>query len=322
MRRRAVVHTILLLAFALAGLWRVGSTALRPFHPEAGATQAGRDAVSADRRRAGAPASPSPRRIVSLVPATTEMLFAMGSGDRLVGVSSYEAYPADEVSRLPKLGGLLDPDVERILGLQPDLAIVYATQMELRRQLERAGIPLFLYSHRELRDVTQTIRSLGVRVGTGANGNALAERIESGLAAVRMRVAGRTRPRTLLVIGRDRGSLRGVLASGGYGFLHDMLELAGGRDAFADVRRESVDVSTEMLLTRAPEVVVELHHGGDLTAGRIEPERKVWDRLATMPAVKTGRVYLLVGDEFVVPGPRVVAATERLAQTLHPEAFK
>lgn len=262
-----------------------------------------------------------PQRIVSLVPATTEMLFAIGAGGRVAGVSSYGSYPP-EAEKLPRLGGLLNPNVERLLALRPDLVVVYSTQAELRRQLEGGAVPTFLYVHRGLPDITQTIRALGARIDAAAPANALANRIESQLAAIRTRVAGRPRPRTLLVIGREAGALRGVLASGGYGFLHDMVELAGGSDALADIARESVTMSTEMLLSRGPEVIIELHYGADLKLDRIDSERAVWNRLESLPAVKTGRVYLLVGDEFVVPGPRIVTAAERFARVLHPDAWK
>ncbi len=106
------------------------------------------------------------------------------------------------------------------------------------------------------------------------------------------------------------------------GFLHDMLDLAGGADAVGDIKRESVQMSTETILARAPEVIIELHYGSSLTPERLAAERRVWNGLPSVPAVKNGRVYLLVGDEFVVPGPRVAAATERLSRAIHPEAWR
>jgi len=265
--------------------------------------------------------SGSPRRIISLVPSTTEMLFVMGAGARVVGVSSFDRYPA-EVDRIPRLGGLLDPNVERLLSLKPDLAIVYDTQTELRQQLVRAGIPIFPYAHRGLPDITETMRVLGVRVGLKDAADAAANRIEGQLAEVRTMVAGRPRPRTLLVFGREPGTLRNVEASGGYGFLHDLLEIAGGTDVLADMSRQSVQMSTEMILTRAPDVVIELHYTTALRTDQLAAERRVWSALPSLPAVRDNRVYLLVGDEFVVPGPRIVIAARRLAGTLHPEVFK
>jgi iron complex transport system substrate-binding protein len=267
-----------------------------------------------------APASAQPRRIISLVPATTEMLFAMGAGDRIAGVSNYDRYPP-EVEKLTRVGGLLDPNVERLLSLKPDLVVVYDTQTDLKQQLERARVPIFPYVHRGLRDITETIRALGSRVGAGAAAEAVATRIEQQLAAIRTRVAGRPRPKTLLVFGREPGTLRRIHASAGFGFLHDVLELAGGADVLSDLHQQSIDMSTEMILMRAPEVILELHYGDSLKAERTALERQVWNALPSLPAVKTGRVYLLAGDEFVVPGPRIVLAAERFARTLHPLAY-
>ena len=268
-----------------------------------------------------APLVAAPQRIISLVPATTEMLFIIGGGNRLVGVSSYDRYPS-EVQKLPRLGGLLDPNVEKLLVLKPDLAIVYDTQTELKRQLERVGIPIFQYSHRGLSDITATLRALGARVGLQTAADAAAARIEGRLEAIRARVAARPRPKTLLVFGRERGSLRNIDASGGYGFLHDMLELTGGADVLGDLHRQAVQMSTEMILTRAPDVIIELHYGTSLTPALFESERRVWNTLAAVPAVRNKRVYLLGGDEFVVPGPRIAEAAERFARVLHPEVFK
>ena len=268
-------------------------------------------------------AAPSvPRRIVSLVPATTEMLFGMGAGSRLIGVGSYDRFPP-EVSKLPRLGGLLDPNIEQLIALRPDLVIVYDTQTDLRQRLERANIPMWGYRLTVLPDVTTTVRALGERVGLSTQAGTLASNIDAQLRAVQARVAGRPRPRTLLLFGREPGSLRGINASGGYGFLHDLVELAGGSDVLSDLKQAAVPMSSEMVLTRAPEVIIELHYGGDeWPQSRLDAERRVWSALPSVPAVRNGRVALLTGDEFVVPGPRVVQAADQLARVLHPEAFR
>ena len=289
-----------------------------------GASPCATSATGVGRRFSGAnvgQADREPRRIVSLVPATTEMLFAMGVGDKVAGVSNYDRFPV-EVTRLPKVGGLLDPDVERVISLKPDLVIVYDTQTDLKRQLERAHLPIFPYVHRGLPDITATLRALGARVGAKAAADAVAARIEQQLDAIARRVAGRPRPKTLLVFGREQGTLRHITASGGYGFLHDVLEVAGGSDALNDLHKQSVDMSTEMILIRAPEVILELHYGDAVKPELFNAERLVWNALASVPAVKNKRVYLLDGLEFVVPGPRIVLAAERFARTIHPEVFK
>jgi iron complex transport system substrate-binding protein len=265
--------------------------------------------------------SARPERIVSLIPAVTEMIFAMGDGARVAAVSNYDHFPA-EVASLPRVGGLLDPSVERILAIKPDLVIVYATQRELIERLDRAGIPYFNYQHKALPDIMTTIRAIGTRIGSSSQADAVASGMERSLGEIRAKAAGLPRPATLLVFERDPASLRNVFASGGYGFLHDMLEISGGRNVFADVKKQAVQASTEMLIASKPDVIIELLYGDSLKNANIATELRAWDVLASVPAVREHRVLALTGDEFVVPGPRVVDATRKLARAIHPDAFR
>jgi len=268
---------------------------------------------------AAAPAPP--RRIISLVPALTEMLYAIGAGPQVVAVSSFDTYPP-EVAQLPRVGALLDPDVERMMSLTPDLVAIYGTQTDLKRQLARAAIPVFDYRHGGLADVFVTIRALGQRTGHGARASEVAGRIEQRIAAIRQRTSGQVRPRVLLVFGREIGSLRNIYASGGRGFLHDMLTAAGGVNALADIQREAVQATTELVLTRAPDVILEIHEDKAWTAATTAETIAIWGRLAAVPAVKDGRVHVLAGEGLVVPGPRVADAIERVARALHPETAR
>ena len=261
------------------------------------------------------------KRIVSLVPALTEMLFALGSGPQVIAVSSYDEFPP-EVKSLPKVGALLDPDMERILSLRPDLVIIYGSQTDLQAQLARAGIRVFNYRHAGLAGVLNTLKELGAAVGRAAEGERLARDIRGRLDAIQARVRGRPKPRTLLVFERDPASLRGVYVSGGVGFLHDMLGIAGGVNVFADVARESVQPSVETMLERAPDVILEVRVKGLLAPADITEAKRVWGALASVPAVRQGRIQILTGDHLVVPGPRVVQGTEAFARALHPDAFK
>jgi iron complex transport system substrate-binding protein len=256
-----------------------------------------------------------PQRIVSLVPAVTEMLFAIGAWSQVVAVSSYDQDPP-EVTALPRVGALLDPDVERILSLRPDLVITYGSQTDLQSQLERARIVVFDYRHAGLAAITATMRALGARTGHAPEAEAAARGIESRLAAIRAGTAGRPRPRTLLVFGRERGALRNIYASGGRGFLHDMLEAAGGANVFADVDRESVQATAELILARAPEVILEVRSADILTAEEAAREAASWAPLASVPAVRRKRVIVLTGKGLTVPGPRVADVVQRMAEAL------
>lgn len=255
-------------------------------------------------------------RIVSLVPAVTEMLFAIGAGYEVVGVSSFDHYPP-EVETRTRVGALVDPDFERIVSLRPDLVVVYGTQNDLIARLGRVHLPVFRYQHAGLADVTQTMRVLGARIGLSASADVRARRIENQLASIRNESRSQPHPRTALIIGRDPGALRGIFASGGIGFMHDMLEVAGGADAFGDVKRENVQASAEMLIARAPEVILELRPDEHWNADRIQSEVNLWKQLTSLPAVRADRVHILTDDKLLVPGPRVAEAVALMARAIH-----
>ncbi|MFB3853966.1 MAG: ABC transporter substrate-binding protein [Vicinamibacterales bacterium] len=261
--------------------------------------------------------SGSPSRIVSLVPAVTEMLFAIGAGDLVAGVSSFDRHPP-EVEALPKVGALLDPDIERIAVLRPDLLVLYASQSELRAHIDSMGIGVYEYRHAGLGDVTSTIRELGAIIGGDARrkAEAVATDLESRLADIRSRSAGKERTPTLLVFGREPGSLRNVLASGGVGFLADLLDVAGGNNVFGAVARESVPATTEAVLASAPEVIIELLPSTS-TEDFARSARQTWESASALPAVRNGRVFVLVGDQYVVPGPRLAEAAEAFWAAIH-----
>jgi iron complex transport system substrate-binding protein len=268
--------------------------------------------------------SPAPQRIVSLVPSVTEILFAIGAGRQIVGIGSFDTIPDEfqDSHGISRVGGLLDPDMERIFTLRPDLVILYESQTDPQEQLRRAGIPVLPYQHGSLAEISETIRDLGQRMEHPVEANAVATKLEARLAEIRDRVAGRRRPRTLLVFAREPLAMRNVYVSGGIGFLHDMLDAAGGENVFAAIQRERVaQVSSEAILTSAPDVIIEIRYEDSLSQSTLDRERAVYGQLSTLPAVRTGRIHFLMGNRFVVPGPGVAEATAELARLLHPEAF-
>jgi iron complex transport system substrate-binding protein len=125
----------------------------------------------------------------------------------------------------------------------------------------------------------------------------------------------------MVVFGREPLSLRNVYASGGTGFLHEALVAAGGRNVFEDVARESVQASSEIIIARAPEAIVELRAVGLLDTATRTREEDVWRRLTSLPAVKGGRVHVIDGSALVVPGPRLADGLATLARVLHPGAL-
>ena len=169
----------------------------------------------------------------------------------------------------------------------------------------------------------QTIRDVGRLTGHAADGDRVARDLQGAARCPLVRdVRGRPRPRTMLVIGRDAAALRGIYVSGGVGFLHELLDIAGGDDVFGDIKRESVQPSNETMLVRAPDVIIELHPGDPPPAETLQKERAVWKLLASVPAVRNGRVHPAVRR---VPRRRRPSARTRadaVARVLHPEVFR
>jgi iron complex transport system substrate-binding protein len=305
---------IALAAIAAAAAGLAGSNAAKALRETGSAMMTGSTQSAADSRKI-------PRRIVSLVPALTEMLFAIGAGPQVVAVSSFDEFPA-EVKKLPRVGALLDPDTERILALRPDMVVVYGSQSDLQAQFARAQVRTFAYRHGGISTILDTVRELGDATGHDTAAAALVRDLQTRLDAVRARVKGRPRPRVLLVFERQPRTLREVYASGGRGFLQEMLAIAGGQNVFADVAAESVQPSTETILARAPAVILEVRAEGLIAAREVAGQSQVWSTLASVPAVRDGRIHFLSGDYLVVPGPRFAQATEAFARVLHPEAFR
>jgi iron complex transport system substrate-binding protein len=258
---------------------------------------------------------------VSLVPAVTEILLAVGAGSRVVGVSTFDAFPP-EVRRLPRVGALIDPDTERILALRPDLVVTYGSQTDIQARFNRAGIRTFNYRHGGIAAVLDTIRDVGIVTGHTAEAARLVRDLQSHIDGVRMKTKGQPRPKTMIVFERQPKTLRNMYVSGGVGFLSEMLDAAGGANVFADVRRESVQPSQETLLMRAPEVILEVRAQGLLEPNDVQDEQRIWSILASLPAVRNRRIHLLVGEHVVVPGPRLAQGIDALARVLHPEVFR
>lgn len=258
----------------------------------------------------------TPARIVSLIPAVTETIYALGAGASVVGVSTFDTYPP-EVASIEKVGGLIDPDTERILALEPDLVFLYGSQTDLVTQLERAGVPIETYRHGGIAGIVRSTREIGARIGRAEAGETLAASIERDIAAVRARVAGRERPATLIVFGREEDTLRGIYASGGTGFIHDMVEAAGGRNIFGDVPRESVQASLESILARAPGVILEVRAPEAVPDGWPSHQLDIWRTAPSLPAVRNGRVHVLLDKRLVVPGPRIAGAIDLIARAMH-----
>jgi iron complex transport system substrate-binding protein len=251
-------------------------------------------------------------RIVSLGPATTEALFAVGAGDRVVGRSRYCDWPP-EASKLPAVGGI-EPDVEGILQLKPDLVVgpSGAWSTKLAQTLDGHGIATWFPAEiRTLAGVDALVLDLGARTGHVDGAQRVVARIDAGEQAVDRAVAGAPHPRVLLVVG-----LAPVVAAGPGSFADDMLKHAGAANVIADGGPWPV-VGFERIAELDPDVIVDASVAESGGATQVTAQAAGWGALR---AVRGGHVVAL-GDERVLrPGPRVAEGLAVLAHALHPGA--
>lgn len=278
-------------------------------------------AESARRREAteGGASRRAPRRIISIAPNATEMIIALGAGERLVGVSDFCRLP-DSLRTLPRVGGLIDPNLERILGLKPDLVIMRGKMVEVEKLCEANGIRMYHDPTERFDDVFSTIDALGEMLECRREAEALTGALRAKIDRVTRAVANLRRPRVLFTTDRPVDALSRVTTSGRGTFVDEMITRAGGRNIFGDVDVAYPEVSLESILLAKPEVIVEVmpeaaDPRGDLRSRVVDQ----WKHLGTMPATTSGRIHVLTDAELVIPSPRIGDAIERLARLLHPE---
>lgn len=256
-----------------------------------------------------------PQRIICMAPNITETVFAVGAGDRVVGVDTYTEYPP-EAKRLPRVGGLFDPSPERIVALKPDLVIVWNRHKKVEKLCERRGIRVLKVHMSSLATILEGIRRVGKELGCSARAEALCAEIEKELSAVKARIADRPKVRVLFLTGRRPGTLKNLYAVGGKSFLHEIIGLAGGENILKDLDVEYPQVSVEAVVARAPEVIIDTHLGEEMTEELERRYRADWE---AVPSLASAKIVHLTDNYLLSPGPRVARIALRLAEVFRPE---
>ena len=254
-------------------------------------------------------------RIVSTLPSTTEMLFALGLGDRVVGVSAFCRYPP-QVKSLPSVGSVLRPDFERILTLRPDLVVITDRNPDLAGRLRAAQVPFVAVATTTLADVSTSMVRIGAVAGIEPHAREVVAGLEARLRRVSALAVARPRPRVLVIVGRDPATLSGIVAAGRGSYLDDLVTLAGGDNVVSRVSSLPYPkLSLESILGLDPEVIVDTIDMSaiDWQQRRSADDQKLWERYQTLSAVRAGRVHAAASDALVTPGPRVVDVAEWLA---------
>ncbi len=245
-------------------------------------------------------------RIVSLAPSATEIIFALGAGNRVVGVTRYDNFPA-AASKLPRVGGFIDPDPEAIVSLKPDMIVAVRTSGGRKRvdTLVRMGIPVLVVPAQSLDDMWIAIKALGDAVGAPDAAAKMREELRASIEDVRTTHANLEQLRALIVIGH-----RPLVTSGAETYLDRLLHLVAAKNVVSrGGAYPTLDIESVVALD--PDVIIDVTIPADVN---------FWNRFQVLRAVKNGRVIQLNEEGLLRPGPRLPTALEVLAKALRPEA--
>ena len=259
----------------------------------------------------------APKRIVSVAPSVTEILYGIGAFGRVVAVTDYCTYPP-QAKLLPKVGGWATPNLERIASFRPDLVVLSDAQIPfLEMPLAKLGIRTAIARSQTVADAFTAIRTLGRATGNDRQAAQLAARVKTALDAVQKRAAGLPHPTVLCIIDRTPGTLRDLYAVTEGSFLHELIGIAGGKAEGGSSPLGYGQISKEAVVTMNPDVILDIEPDSQTTAGA-HPEA-AWQDLPEINAVRHGRVYI-VREEFVPHDSQMIAKTALVfARLLHPE---
>lgn len=256
-----------------------------------------------------------PKRIVSLAPNITEILFSLGLDEEVVGVSIHCNYP-EKVRGKVRVGSYINIDVERIISLGPDLIIATGAgnPREMVERLERLGLPSFVIFPKRFDEVLRSIRHLGQMVAREREALSIIESMQKRKERVVERTKNLPRPKVFLQIGESP-----IVTVGKGSFGDDLIRLAGGDNVAGKDQEMYPRLGMEEILKRSPEVILisSMNPKGDY-----ERVLRDWERWKVIPAVKQGRIHLINSDLIDRPSPRIIDGLEEMTRLIHPERIK
>jgi len=268
-----------------------------------------------------AAAANPPQRIVSTAPSITEVLFALGLGDRVVGVTRFCRYPPEAQTKA-KVGDYINPNLETIASLRPDLVIVQTNPVRLSERLTALHLRPLEVNQENIAAIYNSIRAIGEATGAADRADRLIARIREGLESVRARAAPLRRVGMMFVVGRAPNRLDGLIVAGRASYLNEIIELAGGTNVFHDAVAAYPAISLEQVIARRPEVIVDMGDMSEVSGVSEDHKRAVvelWRGARAAAAMKPRDVYAVASEIFTVPGPRVVDAARAFFDMLHPD---
>ena len=260
------------------------------------------------------------QRVISTSPAITEILFALGAGNRVIGVTDFCSYPK-QACRLPSIGGPLNPSTETWIALKPDLIIIQEDSKVIQKNAKILGIPTLTVSVNNLKNILTSIQTMADALQMPQAGHQLAVKIKSKIEGYRTHLK-KIKPRQVLMLLSDTNDpSRDLYAVGRGTFLNELLTIAGGNNVLPDTMAKYPKVSKEYIIAKSPEIIIEVGPKSNLSKEETLARKKTWGKFSTLRAVKNDRIYFIGADYILIPGPRLLNILNDFTRTIHPELF-
>ncbi|MBW1997367.1 MAG: cobalamin-binding protein [Deltaproteobacteria bacterium] len=254
----------------------------------------------------------APTRIISLAPSLTEILYSLGLGGKVIGVTTFSHYPP-EARKKPKVGSYINLNVEKIISLSPDLVVgtVDGNEPGVVEILEQAGIRVYIVNPRNVEELLETIVRVGEVCGVPERAGRLVAGLKRRVSGIEETTRSLRKPLVFLQI-----NIKPIMTVNRHTFHHDLIRLAGGVNMAAEGKVTYPRISIEEVIRRRPEVIL---ISSMERSGQFEKARQEWLKWTTIPAVRDGRVYLIDSDLIDRPSPRFIEGLELMAELIHPE---
>jgi iron complex transport system substrate-binding protein len=266
------------------------------------------------------PQSNSCNRIVSLAPNITEILFALGLGDKIVGTSEFSNYPP-AAQQIPRVGALMNPNFEAIVALKPDLVIMVDEMADYKARFDSLGIETLIIKHDTLDEILDSINLIGQRCGKTTDAETLVNGLKNKIAQIQNAVKNQSPQRVLISLGHDYSQdpcskPQHITIAGNDGFYSQMIEYAGGKNVYSGKVPYPV-ISWESVITMNPQIIIDI---GPVETKPTDAEitKRQWENFSQIDATKNNAVYVFTEDYTAIPGPRFILTLEKIARIINP----
>ncbi len=260
--------------------------------------------------------SVSPQRIISLSPNLTEILFALGLDEQIVAVTDFCQYPP-ETEKKKKIGGLMNPNLELIIALKPDLIIMLNSNSDLKAKLTSLKTKFLIVKNETIADVMESITTIGEATGKKKEASNLLKKFTEKLNRTTERVANLPKVKVLIVVDKHTDTLQGMYCAAKGNFINEMVEIAGGINVLSESTTPYPIISKEKLIELNPDVILDMSIYGNKDEQDNKKVSDNWKSLYSINAVKNNRIYHIDPTSITIPGPRIPDNIEHIAKLIH-----